>query len=212
LIKIKDKVSALTHFLGVLIFVPISIFLIRTAIIEKTPLSAISLAIFGLALFLLYSASTIYHTFDLSENKNKILKKLDHMMIFVLIAGTYTPISLVVLGGKVGYTMFLIIWIIAIAGMFLKAFWIDAPRHLSTAIYIFMGWLVILVMQPLSLVVSAFGLALLIIGGILYTLGGVIYALKWPKPKAKIFGFHEIFHILVLGGSFFHLMFMFMYV
>lgn len=209
--KIKDPVSALTHFFGAILAIPITFFLIFNSK-DNSNLHILSLIIFGVSLFLLYSSSTIYHTLDLTKDANKLLRKIDHMMIFVLIAGTYTPLCLVILKGTLGYYIFGFIWVIAIMGILLKIFWIDAPRHLSTAIYIFMGWFIIFAIYPVSQVISKDGIKLMLLGGISYTIGGVIYALKWPKINSKYFGFHEIFHIFVLLGSSFHVIFMFKYI
>jgi hemolysin III len=210
--NIKDPVSALTHFFGALLSIPITALMVYKGIIYGSSWHIISYAIFGLSLFLLYASSTIYHTLKVSENATKVLKKIDHMMIFVLIAGTYTPVCLVSIRGVVGYSIFGLVWTIALAGIILKAFWIDAPRSVSTSIYVIMGWIIVFALYPIWKVVSFGGVTLLALGGISYTLGAVIYALKWPKINSKTFGFHEIFHLFVLAGSGFHVSFIFMYV
>jgi len=209
--KIKDPVSALTHFIGFLITIPCTAMLIYIANKESDMLHVISMAIFGAALMLLYGASSVYHAFNTSEKVNAILRRVDHMMIFVLIAGTYTPVCLLPLRGPWGWTILVLVWAIAIAGIVLKALWIDAPRWLSSAIYVFMGWLVIVAFVPLVNSVPAGGIALMISGGVTYTLGAVIYALKRPRFNFKFFGFHELFHLFVMAGSAFHIVFMFKY-
>lgn len=133
-------------------------------------------------------------------------------MIFVLIAGTYTPICLVSLHGIWGWVLFGLIWGMAILGIFLKFFWMNAPRWFSTLIYVVMGWLAIIAFVPLQRAVSWKGVALLLAGGLAYTVGAVIYALKKPNIACKYFGFHEIFHVFVLLGSACHIAFMFLYV
>ena len=171
-----------------------------------------SFFIFSLSICLLYLASTIYHMLPVKENVVKILKKIDHMMIFVLIAGTYTPVCLISLNNKFGYFILSIVWIIAILGIILKIFWINAPRWFSTSIYIVMGWLSVSAFFPLIKAIDINGILLLLLGGIIYTIGAIIYATKYPKFSSKFFGFHEIFHLFVIGGSICHIIFMFKYV
>ncbi len=209
---LKDPVSALTHFFGVIIALLGTILLEYLAAIQASLLHHVSFAIYGTSSVLLYTASTLYHSLPLSERIRKVFRKIDHMMIFVLIAGTYTPICLIALKNILGYSLLGIVWGIAIIGIILKALWLDAPRWLSTALYILMGWLVVVALYPLmkSLPIGAF--IWLLAGGIVYTLGGLIYAIKWPKIQSKWFGFHEIFHLFVLGGWFCHFWVMYRYV
>ena len=145
---------------------------------------------------------------------NKILKKVDHMMISVMIAGSYTPVCLIVLKGRTGYTLCALVWGIAILGILVKAFWINCPKWFSSALYIGMGWLCVLAFTQIinSLSPSAFGW--LLAGGLIYTVGGVIYALKLPlfNSRHKYFGSHEIFHLFVMGGSICHFIVMYVYI
>ena len=136
----------------------------------------------------------------------KIFKKIDHMMIFVLIAGSYTPICMIVLGGTSGYTMLAIVWGIAIVGMLIKAFWITCPKWFSSVIYIAMGWVCVLVIGQLLDTMPTVSFIWLLAGGIIYTIGGIIYALKLPifNSKHENFGSHEVFHLFVMGGSLCH--------
>ena len=153
---------------------------------------------------------------DLNEKTMTLLKKIDHVMIYFLIAGTYTPIVLGPLRGPWGWSIFGIIWALAIAGMFLTLFWINAPRWLTTGIYLGMGWFAILVIYPIILTFrdleALSSLWWLLAGGIFYSIGAVIYGLKWPKFTNKHFGFHEIFHIFILLGSACQFWFIFNYV
>lgn len=211
--KIKDPVSAITHFIGAVLSIPITIAMITVANNNGAePVEIASLLIFGLSLFLLYTASTVYHTIDGTEETNVMLKKIDHMMIYVLIAGTYTPICLMALRYNRGLTILFIVWAVAIVGMIVKIFWIDAPRWLSTLLYVGLGWASLLLIYPLYKATSAGAVALLALGGISYTVGAVIYATKRPKINNKYFGFHEIFHLFVLLGSALHIAFVFIYV
>lgn len=165
-----------------------------------------------ISLLLLYGASTIYHTLNISQKGTALLRRIDHMMIFVLIAGTYTPVCLIPLRGKWGWTLFIAVWGFAFAGILLKIFWLNAPRWFSTLLYVVMGWLVLVAFVPLERAIPIGGIVLLASGGIVYTIGAVIYAVKWSKLKLKYFGFHEIFHLFVMGGSALHVLFMFQYV
>lgn len=211
---IKDPGSAITHFIGMLMAIFAAFPLLIKAAHEPSRIYLISLAIYAVSLILLYAASTTYHTFDFSERVNTILKKIDHMMIFVLIAGSYTPVCLIVLGGKLGYTLLALVWGIAAVGMLVKACWITCPKWFSSVIYIAMGWVCVLVFGPLLKILSAPAFLWLLSGGIIYTVGGVIYALKLPifNAKHKFFGSHEVFHLFVMGGSICHFIFMYLYV
>lgn len=212
--KIKDPGSAITHFIGVLMAVFAASPLLIKAAKEPDTIHIISLSIFIISMILLYTASTLYHTFNLSPKVNLILKKFDHMMIFVLIAGTYTPICLIVLSGKVGIILLIIIWSVAILGICLKAFWVHCPKWVSSVIYIAMGWMCVLSFTQLINALPKSGFVWLLAGGIIYTIGGVIYALKLPifNNRHKYFGSHEIFHLFCLGGSFCHFMLMYHFV
>lgn len=212
--KPKDPGSAITHFIGMCMAVLAATPLIFKAARNPDAIHIISLSIFMLSMILLYAASTIYHSLDVSKKVNTKLRKLDHMMISVLIAGSYTPICLVVLHGTLGWILLALIWGIAIVGILIKAFWITCPKWFSSLLYIAMGWLCILAFTPLldALPNAAFGW--LAAGGIIYTLGGIIYALKLPlfNSRHSNFGSHEVFHLFVMGGSICHFIMMYRYV
>lgn len=206
----KDPMSAYTHFIGFVAVIPCFMFLIIKAQMESVWHMA-GFVVFGISLLLLYGASTIYHTIKTSEKKSQLLRRLDHAMIFVLIAGSYTPICLTALNGTTGFTMLAVIWATTILGIIVKMCWWTAPRWLSTGLYVAMGWLAVVVVPPLKDAVGFGGIAMLIMGGIAYTIGAVIYGLKKPDLNIKNFGFHEIFHVFVMLGSGIHIMFMFIY-
>lgn len=210
---IKDPGSAITHFIGMLMAIFAAVPLLIKAAHEPGRIYVISLAIYAVSLILLYAASTTYHTFDLSEKINTMLKKIDHMMIFVLIAGSYTPICLLVLKGRTGLVLLSLVWGIAIVGILIKAFWVFCPKWVSSVLYIGMGWTCVLAFTQIlnSMSTAAFGW--LLAGGIIYTIGGVIYALKLPifNSRHKNFGSHEIFHLFVMGGSACHFVVMYAY-
>lgn len=210
--KWREPMNTLTHLIPLIVFIPIVFYLVFKGYVNGGLYSALAFLIFALSVIGLYSASTIYHMLPVKEEIVAILKKIDHMMIFVLIAGTYTPICLISLKGAWGYSMFAIVWIIAIFGIFLKFFWIKAPRWLSTSIYVVMGWIAVIAFYPVIKAIHWSGILLLILGGILYTIGAVIYATKRPKINFKYLGFHEIFHLFVIAGSVCYIIFMFVYV
>lgn len=211
---IKDPGSAITHFIGMLMAVFAAVPLLIKAAHEPSRIYIVSIAVYAASLILLYAASTTYHTFDKSDKINTILKKIDHMMISILIAGSYTPICLLVLKGRTGIILLSIVWGIAIAGILLKAFWVYCPRWISSVLYIGMGWTCVLAFTQIlnSMPPAAFGW--LLAGGIIYTVGGIIYALKLPifNNRHKNFGSHEIFHLFVMGGSACHFIVMYAFV
>ena len=200
---IKDPGSAITHFIGMLMAIFAAVPLLIKAASEPSRIYIISLTIYAASLILLYAASTTYHTFDVSERVNTILKKIDHMMISVLIAGSYTPVCLIVLKGRTGLILLAVVWSIAIAGIMIKAFWVYCPKWVSSVLYIGMGWTCVLAFTQILNNMSPAAFGWLLAGGIIYTVGGVIYALKLPifNNRHKNFGSHEIFHLFVMGGS-----------
>lgn len=213
-ITIREPGSAITHFIAMMMTVFATVPLLVKAGIQSGWENFLAMAIFMGSMILLYGASATYHSVDLTGRSLRVFRKLDHMMIFVLIAGSYTPVCLIVLGGKLGYTLLALVWGIAAVGMLVKACWITCPKWFSSVIYIAMGWVCVLVFGPLLKTLSAPAFLWLLAGGIIYTVGGVIYALKLPifNAKHKFFGSHEVFHLFVMGGSICHFIFMYLYV
>ena len=211
---IKDPGSAITHFIGMMMAIFAAVPLLIKAAHEPGRIYIISIAVYAVSLILLYAASTSYHTFDRSYKINTILKKLDHMMIFILIAGSYTPICLLVLGGKTGAILLSIVWGIALVGILIKAFWVYCPKWVSSVLYIGMGWTCVLAFTQILNSMSPAAVGWLLAGGIIYTIGGIIYALKLPifNNRHKNFGSHEIFHLFVMGGSACHFVVMYVFV
>lgn len=209
-ITIREPGSAITHFIAMMMAVFATVPLLVKAGIQSGWENFLAMAIFMGSMILLYGASATYHSVDLTGRSLRIFRKLDHMMIFVLIAGSYTPVCLIVLGGKLGYTLLALVWGIAAVGMLVKACWITCPKWFSSVIYIAMGWVCVLVFGPLLKTLSVPAFLWLLSGGIIYTVGGVIYALKLPlfNAKHKFFGSHEVFHLFVMGGSICHFIFM----
>ena len=208
---IKEPGSAITHFIGMLMAIFAAVPLLIKAAHEPSRIYVISLAVYSASMILLYAASTTYHTFDTSAKINTILKKWDHMMISVLIAGSYTPICLLVLKGKTGLILLAIVWSFAIVGILIKAFWVYCPKWVSSILYIGMGWTCVLAFTQILNSMSRTSFIWLLTGGIIYTVGGIIYALKLPifNSKHKNFGTHEIFHLFVMGGSMCHFVVMY---
>ena len=213
-ITIREPGSAITHFIAMMMAVFATVPLLVKAGIQSGWENFLAMAIFMGSMILLYGASATYHSVDLTGRSLRVFRKLDHMMIFVLIAGSYTPVCLIVLGGKLGYTLLALVWGIAAVDMLVKACWITCPKWFSSVIYIAMGWVCVLVFGPLLKTLSAPAFLWLLAGGIIYTVGGVIYALKLPifNAKHKFFGSHEVFHLFVMGGSICHFIFMYLYV
>lgn len=212
--KVKDPGSALTHFIAMLLASVAAAPLIIKAYHGSNNHYTAAFAIFITSMICLYCASTIYHTFNISEKCNKVLRKIDHSMIFVLIAGSYTPVCTVVLPHKLGIPLLVTVWIIAFAGIIFKLCWINCPHWLSSAMYIGMGWLSIVGFSSMVKNLSRPAFLIFLLGGIIYTVGGIIYALKLPifkKHNWKNFGNHELFHIFVMLGSFCHFMVIYHY-
>lgn len=210
--KFREPISSLTHLVGAFLSLIGLILLIKYSLDTSNVYNTIILAVFGISSILLYSASSTYHQSLSSAKVIKILRRVDHSMIYVLIAGTYTPICLIALKGTVGTFLFLGVWILAFIGILLKIVWFDAPRWLYTGFYILMGWISVFAIVPIIRAISFGGFMWLLAGGLFYTIGGVIYATKWPKINLKLFGFHEIFHIFIMLGSLCHFVLMFKYI
>lgn len=213
-ITIREPGSAITHFIGMMMACFAAVPLLVKAAASSSTTSLIAMAVFMLSMVLLYGASATYHSLNVSDKVLKVFRKIDHMMIFVLIAGSYTPVCLIVLGGKSGYTLLAVVWGIALLGMTIKALWITCPKWFSSVIYIAMGWVCVAVFGQLWNTLPKMAFLWLLAGGIVYTAGGVIYALKLPifNSRHAMFGSHEIFHLFVMGGSICHFIFMYLYV
>lgn len=210
---IREPINGLTHLAGALLsFAGLLALVIKASITTGSPIVITSVTIFGLSMILLYTASATYHMVISRDSIIAFLRKIDHSMIFVLIAGTYAPFCLISLNGATGWTLFGIITFAAVCGILFKMIWFRSPRWLSTSIYILMGWMVIFVVSPLSSILNPGGIFWLVSGGILYTIGGVIYALKPDFLRSKYLGFHEIFHIFILLGSLAHFFSVYFYV
>jgi hemolysin III len=202
--RIREPVNGASHLVGLLLAGAGTLLLLRMA---HGPEQLAAFSIYGATLILLYAASSLYHTLPLAERPLRALRTLDHIAIYFLIAGTYTPIALITLNSRLGWALLSVVWLIAIAGIPFKLFYLDAPVWLSTATYLAMGYLALVAIIPLGHAVSLSGLLWLVAGGVSYTVGAVIYSCRRPDPLPW-FGHHEIWHILVLIGSACHFAFM----
>ncbi len=209
MMRFREPFNALSHLAGFVLAGAGTIVLLRMA---DTPAERVAFAVYGGSLMLLYAASTVYHALHLSAARLRRLRTLDHIAIYFLIAGTYTPVAMVTLHGPWGWTILGTAWAIAVAGIPFKIWFLDAPVWLSTGIYLGMGYLALAAAVPLATRISAGGLAWLVAGGLAYTIGAIIFTRERPDPWPGVFGHHEIWHMLVLVGSGCHFGFMLWYV
>ena len=198
--KMREPVNGLTHFGGAIaatVGLIMMLFFARNA----APIKYISVLIYGITLILLFSASSIYHSVKAAPETLNLLRKLDHSAIFLLIAGTYTPICINVLTGFFRWGFLLIIWLISIIGIFVKVRNIDAPKWFSAGVYVLLGWLCIFAFGQLNALLTPLALGCLISGGVFYTVGAIIYSAKLLNFIPGKFGSHEVWHIFVLLGA-----------
>ena len=212
-ITIREPGSALTHFIAMLLALCAAVPLLVRAAVHSGVKSLTAMTVFMISMVLLYAASTIYHSVNCSGRVLRIFRKMDHMMIFILIAGTYTPVCLLTLPKPSGLMLLAAVWGIALVGIFIKGFWITCPKWFSSVLYIAMGWSCLSVLGQLFSLLPLHAFLWLLAGGLIYTAGGIIYALRLPLFDARhpMFGLHEIFHLFVMAGSLCHFVIMFCY-
>lgn len=203
--RIREPFNGVSHLLGLLLAAMGTIALLKMA---HGPWELAAFSVYGATLIVLYGTSTLYHSLPLGERPLRTLRTLDHIAIYFLIAGTYTPVGLITLRGPLGWTLLAAVWLIAVAGIPFKLFFLDAPVWLSTSTYLGMGYLALVAVGPLAHATTLSGLAWLTAGGLAYTVGAVIYSCRRPDPFPGRFGHHEIWHLLVLVGSGCHFAFM----
>ena len=200
----SEKISAYSHAGTIPVFMVGTLIL---AIVGSGNLAMQVVAIlYGVSAIFLFTASFLYHANKRQENDRSLWRKFDHMAIFCLIAGTYTPICFFYLDGPMKWSILGAQWGLVIAGTLFKFFFINAPRYIGTLIYLIMGWIVMVPIVTLVHTMPKTGLILLASGGLLYTVGAAIYGFKWPNPLPRFLGFHEIFHFFVSGGAILHLL------
>jgi hemolysin III len=199
--RLREPINGLTHLAGGLLAAVGLVVLLATAARAGRADQLVAFGVFGLSLVALYTASTLYHLLPLSPAGIARLRRADHMAIFVLIAGTYTPFCLLALDGAWQAGLLGLIWGLALCGILLKFLWMDAPRWLSVALYLGMGWAALVAAPTLFRVVPPGGIAWVLAGGAVYSAGALIYGLKRPNPVPGVFGFHELWHLFVVAGS-----------
>jgi hemolysin III len=202
---IEEKINTISHAIGFILSIVALVLLVTHANLHGNVWHIVSFSIFGASLIILYAASTLYHSAKKSKLRNR-LKIIDHASIYVLIAGTYTPFTLVTLKGTIGWVIFGTSWGLALTGIILKLFFTGRYNLISTILYVLMGWVIVFVIKPLINNLPLEGLLWLFAGGISYTIGAILYSIKKIKFN------HAIFHMFVLMGSFCHFMSVFFYV
>ena len=210
---LREPVNSLTHAFGVVLSAVGLIVLL--ALSEGEPWRMVSFTVYGISLIVLYTASTLLHALKVDGAIERALRIFDHAAIFGLIAGTYTPVTLLSLRAEyatLGWVLLRVVWGFALLGILFKVFWIDAPRWLSVGMYLMMGWMALAALLPLIQALPAEALLWLFVGGAFYSIGALVYAVKWPDLKPHVFGYHELWHLFVLAGSISHFMMMLGYV
>ncbi|NPV92693.1 MAG: hemolysin III family protein [Firmicutes bacterium] len=209
-LKMREPVNAWTHFVTFLAAVVGLVFLIILS--RNSSSKLITMTIYGVSVITLYGASTVYHWARAVPRKVMILKKIDHIAIYLLIAGSYTPVLYYGLEGAWRAAMLISVWALTLVGILLKVWFINLPRYVSTAFYVALGWIAVIPMAKLFTSLPTGALVLMFVGGVAYTIGAVIYATKWLNFFPERFGFHEIFHIFISLGSVTHFTMMLVYI
>jgi len=207
----REPVNTISHIMGAIASVVGLTLMIVFAAVRADAWHIISFSIFGTSMILMFTSSSLYHGLKISDKALNVFRRIDHIMIFLLIAGSYTPICLIPLRGPWGWSIFGTVWAIAIIGICIKIFTRNVPRWISTMMYLGMGWLCLLAIYPLVKNLEPKSLFWLAMGGLFYSLGAIIYSLKKPDPFPGIFGFHEIWHLFVMLGSACHFWLAFKY-
>lgn len=204
----NEPVASVTHFIGFLLSIAGLVLLVVFAALYGNAGHVVGFSIFGSSLVLLYLSSSLYHFFSKTRPVKKVLQKLDRSMVYVLIAGTYTPITLVIPERAFGWSLFGIVWGLALFGVFLTIFKLSGKQWLGPLLYLVMGWLIVIAVPMLNNSIARVGMWWLFLGGALYTTGVIFFSLGRKLNSVRWYGWHEVFHILVMGGSFSHFWFM----
>jgi len=210
---VTDEIfNTASHLTGAILAVLGTVLLVVEAAAAGKIWHIISFAIYGLSLLLLFIASSLHHGIDASPRTEEVLRTFDYLAIFPLIAGTYTPFCLVVLRGTLGWSVFGVVWGVAIVGIVMKAAIRSLPKWVSNTFYLTLGLMSVVMVVPLFSALNITAVALLLLGGIFYIAGNVIFTIEKPNPLPGKFGFHEIWHIFVLAGAFLHYLIMYLYI
>lgn len=199
--RFREPVNGLTHLAAAVLALGGLVVLLAAAARAERVDQAVAFGIFGLSLVALYAASSLYHLLPLSPAGTARLRRLDHVCIFLLIAGTYTPFCLLALDGAWRVGLLAAVWALALAGILFKLFWMESPRWLSVTLYVGMGWLAVIAVPALLREVPAEGMLWVAAGGLVYSAGAVVYGLRRPNLVPGVFGFHELWHLFVVAGS-----------
>jgi hemolysin III len=199
--KLREPINGLTHLAGGLLASAGLIVLLAKAASTGRVDQLVAFGVFGLSLVALYTASTLYHLLPLSPAGVARLRRLDHVAIFLLIAGTYTPFCLLALQGAWRWGLLALVWALALCGVLLKVLWMGGPRWLSVVLYLGMGWVAVVAAPALLQAVPVGGMAWVLAGGLIYSVGALVYGFKRPNPIPGVFGFHELWHLFVVAGS-----------
>lgn len=203
LFPIREPFNAFTHLFGALVALAGTVLLIVDSTIDPITYK-LSFIVYGITVFLMFGSSALYHSVQVSERTEEIFRMIDHIMIYLVIAGSYTPICAIALDGEWRLGMLIGIWIFAVAGVLKKIFWLNAPRWFSTGLYLLMGWIAVIIFPQIWGVLPKGFSFWIIVGGLFYTIGAIIYGLKKPDPAPNWFGHHGIWHLFVIGGAFSH--------
>ncbi|MBQ4360223.1 MAG: hemolysin III family protein [Proteobacteria bacterium] len=196
--------SAITHGVGILLSAIGTFFMLYKVVPQHDGTRIAGFCIFCATSVILYTASTLYHSVNTSVSGRILLRKIDHMAVNLLIAGTYTPLCLTILAGTAGNILLAIIWTLAVGSCLLSFFWINSPRWLTAGVYIALGWVSVITVPMIYQAAGMKPLFWMVLGGVLYTIGGILYALKWPGRNNPRFGCHEIFHVFIVLGTIGH--------
>ena len=209
-LKLREPFSGLSHLGGAILGIAALVVLVSVA--RGDPWHVSGFVIYGASLIVLYMASALYHLLPVGARHIARLRLFDHIGIYLLIAGTYTPICLVPLRGGWGWSLFGVVWGLALFGIIAEIVWRSAPYWLSLVLYLIMGWLVLIALGPLARILPHAAIGWLFAGGIVYTVGAAVFALDRPRLWPGIFGAHDLWHLFVLGGSACHFVLMLRFV
>ena len=201
MVRIKEPFNGISHLAGAVAAVAVTVLMARQAVLLGGAAASVPFVIYGASMVLLYLASGTYHLLDVGERAHVLLRRFDHISISLLIAGTYTPICLTALKGRLGIVVCWVVWSLAAAVILTDVFWLEAPRGIKTALYVVLGWVAVWVLVPLERAVGWGGMAWMLAGGVVYSAGALLYARRKPDPWPGVIGFHGIWHLFVLGGS-----------
>jgi hemolysin III len=197
----KPRLRGRIHQVAFWISVPSGVVLVALA--DSAVQTAVA-SIYAVSLTAVFGASAAYHRGEWSDRAHAWMRRLDHSMIFLLIAGTYTPFGLLVLSGTLAGVVLAVVWSGALLGMALNLVWVDAPKWFSAIVYVALGWVAVMAFPQLVALLGATATGLLVLGGVLYSAGAAVYALRRPDPAPAVFGYHEVFHALVIAAAITH--------